>query len=168
MALSCHDIDELIERGVEGMLAPREEQRLQRHLAGCDRCRRRYRLECRAMNGLNALPRPEPPADMPERVLAALPPVSPRTLGRLADLLRRAALDPDLRRRLREAPRATLLAERIALPPGVRVEVVSEQPAPLPTSEVLCLPLPEVALELEEVEERLAAMGLGALFGFWW
>jgi hypothetical protein len=50
----------------------------------------------------------------------------------------------------------------------MRVEVVSEMPAPLPTPEVLYLPLPESPLELQEVEQRLAAMGLGPLFGFWW
>jgi hypothetical protein len=100
--------------------------------------------------------------------MGALPAISPHLLGRLAEVLRRAQVDPELRRRLIENPYAALLAQHIALPPGLRVEVVSSLPAPLPTAEVIYLPLPESPLQLQEIEQRLAAMGLGPLFGFWW
>lgn len=168
MARSCYDAEQLIERALDGTIAPRQERQLQRHLARCQRCRQRYARQQRALEAMMALPPPEPPTDMPQRVLAALPALSPRLLGRLAEVLRRAAADPDLRRDLRTNPHRTLLSMHVALPPGLRVEVVSQQPAPLPTPEVLYLPLPETPLQLEQMEERLAAMGLGALFGFWW
>jgi len=168
MALSCQQAEEWIEQALEGSLSPRHERQLRRHLEMCPRCRQRYARECRAVEALRSLPPGKAPAGLPERVMAALPKISPRILGRLAEVLRHAAVDADLRRRLRENPHAALLAMHIALPPGMRIEVVAEQPAPLPTPGVLYLPLPETPLAIEEVEERLAAMGLGALFGFWW
>jgi hypothetical protein len=168
MALTCQQAEELIEQRLEGTLPSRQQNVLERHLEKCARCRRRYERERLAVEGLQALPAEEAPAGLVERVMGALPTMSPRLLGRLAEVLRRAHVDADLRRRLRENPYATLLAQHVALPPELRVEIVSELPAPLPTAEVIYLPLPESPLELQEVEQRLAAMGLGPLFGFWW
>lgn len=168
MAASCQQVAEWIEQALEGSLPPRQERELQRHLESCAHCRQRYQREELAMKALRLLPSQEPPADLNERIMAALPQVSPRLLGRLAGVLHQAGQDPNLRRRLREQTQATLLSLHIALPPGLRIEIVSQQPAPLPTPEVLYLPLPETPLEFEELEQRLAAMGLGALFGFWW
>jgi anti-sigma factor RsiW len=168
MALTCQQAEEWIEQSLEGNLAPRDERSLQRHLQECARCRQRYCQEKRAADSLRSLPTAGPPAGLCERVMASLPSVSPRLLGRLAGVLQRAAADADLRQRLRENPHGTLLAMHIALPPGMRVEVVSEQPAPLPTPTALYLPLPEAPLQIAELEQRMAAMGLGPLFGFWW
>lgn len=168
MVLSCQQVEEWIEKAMEGLLDTRQERALIRHLEECPRCRRRYEREKCAVEALRLLPLEEPPAGLPERVLAALPTISPRLLTRLADALRRAAVEPDFRRRLQENPQAALLSMHIALPPGLRVEVVPGPSAPLPTPEVLYLPLPESPLAIEEMEQRLAAMGLGALFGFWW
>jgi hypothetical protein len=168
MALTCQQAEELIEQLLEGTLSPRQEGVLKRHLGECARCRQRYEHERLALACLRALPPEEAPAGLVERVMDTLPTTSPELLGRLAGVLRRAQVDADLRRRLRENPYAALLSQHIALPPGLRVEIVSELPAPLPTSEVIYLPLPESPLELQEVEQRLAAMGLGPLFGFWW
>ena len=168
MALTCQQAEQWIEQFIEGALAPRDERSLQRHLDGCPHCRERYRREKLAVGSLHAVSAPEPPAGLCDRVMASLPNLSPRLLGRLAGVLQNAAADADLRRRLRENPHATLLAQHVALPPGIRVEVVSELPAPLPTPEVLYLPLPEAPLQIAELERRMAAMGLGSLFGFWW
>jgi anti-sigma factor RsiW len=168
MAISCQQAAEWIEQALDGTITPRHERLLNRHMQKCPRCRERYELEKRAVEALRAVPAAAVPADLPHRVLASLPDLSPRLLGRIADVLRRAAVDVDIRRRLRENPTATLLSMHIALPPGMRIEVVSEQPAPLPTADTLYLPLPEVPLAIEELDQRLAAMGLGPLFGFWW
>lgn len=168
MALSCSQAEERIEQALEGTLTPREARQLQRHLDTCPRCRQRYHKERRAVEALQALPQQDAPADLVQRVMAELPDLSPQLLGRIAEVLRRAVTDPDLHRRLQESPRAVLLAHHVALPPGMRIEIVPEHPAPLPTTEVLYLPLPEAPLQLEELDQRLAAMGLGSLFGFWW
>ncbi|MBN1483606.1 MAG: zf-HC2 domain-containing protein [Chloroflexia bacterium] len=168
MAVSCQQAADWIENALEGTLSPRHARELQDHLRECSRCRQRYRQETLAVKSLALMPHPDPPADLAERVMEALPPVSPRLLGQLAAVMQRAALDDDLRRRLRQNPQPTLLSMGVALPPGVRVEIVSEQTAPLPSKEVLYLPLPEAPLQLQELEQRLAAMGLGALFGLWW
>lgn len=168
MSFSCGQAREWIEQALDGTITPREQKHLDRHLEACERCRQRYALQQRAVEALDALPHEDPPADLPERVVRDLPDLSPRILARLANVLRTAIDDPDLRQRLREKPQATLLSMHIALPPGMRVEVVPEQPAPLPTQEVLYLPLPEQPLRIEEMEQRLAAMGLGTLFGLWW
>lgn len=168
MALTCQQAEEWIAQLVEGTLPSRQEGKVRHHLEGCPRCRQRYEREKRALDGLRALPRAEAPPGLEERVMAALPAVSPRLLGRVAEVLRRASFDADLRRRLRENPHAALLSQHIALPPGIRLEVVSEFPAPLPAADVIYLPLPEAPLQLQELEQRLAAMGLGPLFGFWW
>ena len=168
MALTCQQADELIEQLLEGALPPQRQGALERHLGECARCCRRYEQERLAVAALGALPVEKAPAGVVERVMGALPAISPRLLGRLAEVLRRAHGDADLSRRLRENPYGTLLAQHIALPPGLRVEVVSTLPAPLPTPEVIYLPLPESPLQLQEVEQRLAAMGLGPLFGLWW
>lgn len=168
MAITCQQAEELIEQSLEGTLPARQEGALERHLGECARCRRRYEQERSAFAALRALPAEPVPAGLVERVMGALPAVSPHLLGRLAEVLRRAQVDADLRRRLHENPYAALLSQHIALPPGLRVEIVSEMPAPLPTSEVIYLPLLESPLQLQEVEQRLAAMGLGPLFGFWW
>ncbi len=168
MAFTCQQLDELIERAVEGELDSRQARALERHLDECERCRRRYEREKRAAAALRTMPEVPVPAGLVERVMAALPAVPLSLLSRLAKVLQRAAYDLDLRRRLRENPQAALLSLHITLPPGMRVQVVSTQPAPLPTAAVLYLPLPEVPLRLEEKEQRLAAMGLGSIFGFWW
>ncbi len=168
MALTCRQVEEWIEQWVEGTLARRDERDLQRHLAACPHCRARCRRERLAGEALRALPAQVPPAGLGAQVMASLPGLSPRLLGRLAAILQSAAADADLRRRLRENPHATLLSLHVALPPDIRVEVVSEQPAPLPTPKVLYLPLPEAPLQLAELEQRMAAMGLGPLFGLWW
>jgi anti-sigma factor RsiW len=168
MSFSCQQAREWIEQALDGTIIPREEKNLRRHLEGCPRCRELYALEKRSLEALQALPRAEPPADLPERVLQALPDMSPKTLGQLAKVLQSATTDAELRGRLQGNPQATLLSMHITLPPGMRVEVVPEQPAPLPTQEVLYLPLPTEPLLLQELEQRLAAMGIGALFGLWW
>ena len=168
MALTCQQAEELIEQCLENALPSSQQGVLDQHLEKCDRCCRRYTRERLAIKGLQALPAEEAPAGLVERVMGALPAMSPRLLGRLAEVLRRSQVDGDLRRRLRENPYATLLSQHVALPPGLRVEIVSELPAPLPTAEVIYLPIPESPLQLQEVEQRLAAMGLGPLLGFWW
>ncbi len=168
MALTCQQAEELVEQLLEGQLPSRQEGKLRRHLESCPHCRRRYERERRAIDGLRALPRGAPPPGLVERVMGALPAVSPHLLGRVAEVLRRASVDADLRRRLRENPYGALLSQHVALPPGIRLEVVSEVPAPLPAAGVIYLPLPEVPLQVQELEQRLAAMGLGPLLGFWW
>lgn len=168
MVTSCRQVEEWIEQALAGTLTPHQERAFHRHLQECCRCRQRYEREKRAVAGLQSLERVEPPADFASRVMAALPAVSPKLLSQVAAVLRQAEGDLELRRRLRENPRSALLSMRVALPPSLRVEVTSAQPAPLPTAETFYLPLPEVPLRLEEQEQRLAAMGLGALFGFWW
>ncbi len=167
MALSCRQVQEWIEQALDGTLDLRHERPFRRHLQRCVHCERQYRLERLAVEGLRSLPEVDLPAGLTQRVMAALPDFAPQLLGRLAEVLQQAMLDDDLRRRLREDPQGTLFSLRVALPPGVRVEVITEQPAPLPTAGVLYLPLPEKPLRLEEMEQRLAAMGLGPLFGFW-
>ena len=168
MTIACQQASDWLDQALEGALSPRDRQAWQRHLDECPRCRRRFELARRAADALGCLPDVEPPADMPQRVLSALPAVSPQALGQIAAVVQRAAADPDLRRRLRADPHATLRAMSVALPAGLRVEVVAEAPAPLPTAQVLYLPLPEAPLQLEALEERLAATSLGSLFGLWW
>lgn len=168
MTISCQQASDWLDQVLEGTLSPRDLRAWQRHLEECPRCRRRFELAKRALDALSGLPDVEPPADLPQRVVKALPGVSPQALGQIAGVVRRAAADPDLRRRLRADPEGTLEALKIALPAGLRVEVVAELPAPLPTPQLLYLPLPEAPLQLEALEERLAATSLGSLFGLWW
>ena len=168
MTISCQQASDWLDQALEGTLSPRDQQAWQRHLQECPRCRRRFELARRAYDALRCLPAVEPPPGLTQRVMSALPAVSPQTLGQIAAVVQRAAADPDLRRRLRAEPEATLRALSIALPPGLRVEAVAEMPAPLPTAQALYLPLPEAPLQLEALEERLAASGLGSLFGLWW
>jgi anti-sigma factor RsiW len=168
MTIPCQQASDWLDQALEGTLSPREERSWRRHLEECPRCRQRFDLAKRAFDALRCLPDVEPPADLPQRVVDALPSVSPQTLGQIAEVVRRAAADPDLRRRLRTDPEGALRALKVALPAGLRVEVVAKVPAPLPTPQLLYLPLPEAPLQLEALEERLAATSLGSLFGLWW
>lgn len=176
MASSCQQTDEWFDQSLEGTLSPRDARELRRHLDDCPRCRRRFEREQRAVFALHALTAEcdAVSADVAGRVGAVmdrLPAISPQVLGQVAQVVRQAtgpAADADLRRRLRADPRGTLEALGLALPPGLRIEAVAEWPAPLPTPDTLVLPLPDIPLQIQEVEERLAAMGLGSLFGVWW
>jgi len=168
MTIPCQQADDWLDQALEGTLPPRDEQAWQRHLEECPRCRRRFDLAKQALAALRCLPDVTPPAGLPHRVMDALPGISPQALSQIAAVLRRAAADPDLRRRLRADPQGTLQALNVAPPAGLRVEVTAEMPAPLPTPQLLYLPLPEAPLQLEALEERLAATSLGALFGLWW
>ena len=174
MASSCQQAEEWFDQSLEGTLGPRQERDLRRHLEECPRCRRRLALEQRAIDGLAAL-RAEhgalvgtPPSDFARRIVGALPDLSPQVLGQIAGGVKQAAADATLRRRLQVDPRGTLAALGLALPPTMSVEAVTTLPAPLPTPTTFYLPLPETALQVEELEDRLAAMGLGAMFGLWW
>jgi anti-sigma factor RsiW len=168
MTIPCQQASDWLDQALEGTLSPRDERAWRRHLEECPRCRRRFELAKRASDALRCLPDVEPPADLPQQVMSALPSISPQALGQIAGVVRRAAQDPDLRRRLRADPESTLRALQVDLPAGLRVEVVTETPAPLPTPQLLYLPLPEAPLQLEALEERLAATSLGSLFGLWW
>jgi anti-sigma factor RsiW len=168
MTIHCQQADDWLDQALEGTLPPRDERAWQRHLEECPRCRQRFDLAKRAMDALRCLPDVEPPADLLRRVMEALPGVSPQILGQIGGVVQRAEADPALRRRLRADPEGTLRALKVALPAELRVEVVTELPAPLPTPHLLYLPLPEAPLQLEALEERLAATSLGSLFGLWW
>ena len=168
MTIHCQQADDWLDQALEGTLSHRDEQAWRRHLEECPRCRQRFDLIKRASDALHGLPDVEPPADLPRRVMEALPSISPQVLGQIAGVVRRAAADSDLRRRLRADPEGTLRMLKVALPAELRVEVVAEMPAPLPTPHLLYLPLPEAPLQLEALEERLAATSLGSLFGLWW
>ena len=168
MTIHCQQADDWLDQALEGTLSHRDEQAWRRHLEECPRCRQRFDLIKRASDALSCLPDVEPPADLPRRVMEALPSVSPQVLGQIAGVVRRAAADSDLRRRLRADPEGTLRMLKVALPADLRVKVVAQMPAPLPTPQLLYLPLPEASLQLEELEERLAASSLGSLFGLWW
>ena len=168
MTIPCQQASDWLDQALEGTLSPRDEHAWRRHLEGCPRCRRRFELAKRALDALRCLPDLEPPADLPQQVVDALPGISPQTLGQIAGVVQRAAADPDLRRRLRADPEGILQTLNVALPAGLHVEVVAEMPAPLPTPQLLYLPLPEAPLQLEALEERLAATSLGSLFGLWW
>lgn len=169
MAITCQQAEEWFDRQLDGeTLSPRQERDLRRHRDECPRCRRRLIREEHSVAALNALPPVEPPAGMAGRVLDALPTVSPRLLGRVSDVLRQAATDASLRSKLRADPAGTLRGLGLDLPANLRVEIVTDLPAPLPRPDLLPLPLPEAPLQVQELEERLAALGLGPLFGFWW
>ena len=168
MTITCQQADDWLDQALEGTLPPRDEQAWRRHLEECPRCQRRFDLAKRVSAALRSLPDVVAPADLPQRVIDALPSISPRALSQIAGVLQRAAADPDLRRRLRADPQGTLRALKVALPAGLRVQVTADLPAPIPTPQLLYLPLPEAPLQLEALEERLAATSLGSLFGLWW
>lgn len=173
MASSCQQAEEWFEQVLEGTLTARQERDLRRHMDDCPRCRRRFGLEQRAVDALQTLRTardeiPLPAAGLPSQVMAALPDLSPQVLGEVARIVRQASTNAALRHRLQIDPRGTLVALGVALPPTLSVEAVAEWPAPLPTANTLYLPLPEAPLQVEAFEERLAAMGLGAMFGMWW
>jgi hypothetical protein len=175
MASSCQQAEEWFEQALDGTLGARQQRELRKHLDGCPRCRRRFGHEQRAAEALRALreardaARPAAAAaSLASRVVAALPDLSPQVLGQVARVVGQAASDAALRHRLQLDPRGTLAALGVTLPPTLKVEAVAEWPAPPPTADTLYLPLPEAPLQVQALEERLAAMGLGSMFGVWW
>jgi hypothetical protein len=120
------------------------------------------------LDALRSLPDVKAPADLPRQAVDALPGIWPQALGHIARVVQHAVADPDPRRRLWADPESTLRATEVALPTGLRVEVVAEMPVPLPTPQLLYLPLPEAPLRLEALEERLAAASWGSLCRLWW
>lgn len=72
----CQEYELLFSAQLDGELSPEETARLDRHLAQCPACRRLAReLACihTELEDMTA----EPPADLTDRILAQLPPVSP-------------------------------------------------------------------------------------------
>lgn len=106
--------------------------------------------------------------DVTDSVMARLPELDPISLRRLAAVVVEAWEDPELRERLRRAPRPVLADSGIAVPSHVRVEVGREDNAPMPNAERLHLPLPAQgarAFSAAEARGRLARVGWHQLVG---
>ena len=68
----CEDYIELISAGLDGALSPAEAEALNAHLAQCPDCRALYDDLAALHAGLAELPFAEPPAELPERIMAAV------------------------------------------------------------------------------------------------
>jgi hypothetical protein len=110
--------------------------------------------------------------DVVPGTMARIPPGSPLWYRRAADVVVKAWSEPRLRGALRDAPAATLSRAGLALPSGVRIEVLpATADVPLPTPERLPLPLPDVdapAINVDRARGILAATPFGWLWGPPW
>lgn len=66
--MSCQSARQLIQDSLDGMLLPSNEAELQRHLEGCEGCRRDQSSLSQAVSALEALPRMVAPAELMERM----------------------------------------------------------------------------------------------------
>jgi anti-sigma factor (TIGR02949 family) len=70
-ALSCAEALDLLEPYLDGDLPPGEADRVRRHLDGCPACAEELSLAARIQSELRALPRPDCPPEVIERVRRA-------------------------------------------------------------------------------------------------
>jgi len=68
----CRLAERLLDEYAEGAITARNRARVERHLAGCERCREQLAAVQGVVRGLNAMPREQPPADFSARVMAAV------------------------------------------------------------------------------------------------
>jgi hypothetical protein len=121
--MQCYEIHELFRDYVDGVLPPDQQQILREHLAKCLACQRDLRMYDHVVVSLASLPLAEPPADLRERLHAAID----------REAIRRDALMPSTARPRRYAAAAAIgaLAAVIVLLIGyiaIRLTMPSVQP----------------------------------------
>jgi hypothetical protein len=70
--MNHEELRERLSAYLEGDLDADERARIERHLSGCPDCRREYRELRHTVDLLHALPAPDPPPDLADRVIARL------------------------------------------------------------------------------------------------
>ncbi len=146
--MNCLECQELLQRRLDGLPVP-DRAGLDRHLATCPECRERHAAVALLREGLRALPRPQPPADLAGRTAALV----------LHDRARRVRL----RRWAGVALAAVLL-----LAVGAYLWLVPSRPGESPTAERPASKdregpkgaksVPSLRKEVDEARDALAAL----------
>ncbi len=81
--MKCREALELMDRVIDGRSGPGEEQLLHFHTAGCRSCKRMLEMNRDISRVFREISRPEPPADLEERVRARLAAMEIRPRSRI-------------------------------------------------------------------------------------
>jgi hypothetical protein len=152
-------VNTLMDELIDQPLSVAERSAVEAQLTSSAEGRRLYDLH----RQLQAMPET---VDVTRGVMRRLPDGPPGLYARIAALVLQAWTDPDLRERLRTAPREVLVGAGIAIPAATRVAIVAPGDAMLPAAGWIALPLPpsdSPPVAPAEARSRLAATEFGWL-----